>query len=288
MVAGLDGLANEFDLAAERERKPRRVEMETEYVHYAMTGARQGAETYAITLQFDPIGGDIDRYVCTHLDVSKEGGNSFPIPELQEWGYTFDMRLNGDARGPMFGIPQDRFARLTDGAGSALDFETRYAAYDTFIDFHSVNDTFTRPLPVGKGIQDLKRIGDRAIHPASFIQAQMSFGSEVKPGSTFRNGEVSLELKALSVVDNAPCAVVKYDAGESKLRMILSMADGTDAVAEGGSLYGGEIYIDLVTRSVRKATLDEYMVLETEVKGAPARVQAFTVRHIKIRQAPTT
>ncbi len=116
----------------------------------------------------------------------------------------------------------------------------------------------------------------------------MSFGSEVKPGSIFRNGEVSLELKALSVVDGAPCAVIKYDAGESRLRLILSMADGTDAVAEGGSLYGGEIYIDLVTRCVRKATLDEYMVLETEVKDTPTRVPAFTVRHILIRQVAAT
>lgn len=150
-MAGLDGLANEFDLAAEREREPKRFEMETKYIHYAMNGTRQRAETYTLGLQFDPTDVQVDRYVCTHLDVTKARDVSFTIPELQEWGYTFDIRLNGDARGPMFGIPQDKFARLTDGAGSPLDFETRYAAYDTFIDFHSVNDTFTRPLPIGKG-----------------------------------------------------------------------------------------------------------------------------------------
>ena len=71
-----------------------------------------------------------------------------------------------------------------------------------------------------KSIQDLKSIGDRIVHVASFMAAPVHFGTEVKAGSTFTNGEVSLELTGLSLVDGAPCAVIAYDAGESKLKMI--------------------------------------------------------------------
>ena len=64
------------------------------------------------------------------------------------------------------------------------------------------------------------------MHPASFVEAQMHFGNEIRPGSTFRNGQVTLELVGVSTVEKAVCAMVEYDAGESSLRMIIDLGLG--------------------------------------------------------------
>jgi hypothetical protein len=184
---------------------------------------------------------------------------------------------------PIWGIPQDKFSKLTDG-GKPLPFAIRYASYINFIDFHSINDIFTRPMKwANKGIQDLKEVGKRIIHPTSFITAPVSFGTEVKPGSSFQNGEVTLELKGVSVVDGTPCALVGYDAGESKLKMITRDSTGQESITEGGSQYEGDIYIDLATRWVRRATLDEYQVTETSTQGVPSKTSECTVRHILLQ-----
>ncbi len=69
------------------------------------------------------------------------------------------------------------------------------------------------------------------------------------------------------------------------------MAAGNDIVTEGGSEYIGDIYIDLATRWVRRATLDEFVVTETRLpatgpaagQGQGQKVQSYTVRHLLTR-----
>jgi hypothetical protein len=155
-------------------------------------------------------------------------------------------------------------------------------AYITFIDFHSINDVFSRPMKFGAGIQDLREIGQRIVHPASFIEAPVKFGTEIKSGSSFRNGEVTLEFKGVSVVDGVACALVAYDAGESKLKMIVPVPDDQESVTEGGDHYKGDMYVDLASRWVRKATLDEHLVAETRTPPG-SNTSEHTVRHILIR-----
>jgi hypothetical protein len=272
----LNGLTGPFDLSAARKRETQSFRMETKYVRFLPDGTRRGSETYSLRIRYDPDPHGPDVFTCSDLTVQIDEGSPFTIPELSGWTYTFDPTLTGaDDRGPLWGISQDRFANLTGSFGKPLPFSTRYAAYTTFIDFHSINDVFTRPMPFGKGIQDLREIGQRVVHPASFIEAPIRFLAEVKPGSTFRNGQVTLELKGLSLVDGASCALVGYDAGESTLNMLID-----DTVTQGDSQYKGDIYIDLATRFVRKATLDEFMVAETT--GTSSASAEYTVRHILI------
>jgi hypothetical protein len=275
-----DGLLREltgaFDLSAARKSETQGFQMVTKYERFLPDGTRRGSETYSLTLRCDPSQQGPDVFTCSDLKVQIDEGSPVTIPELRGWSYMFDPTLTGaDNRGPLWGIPQDRFADLTDGLGKPLPFGTRYAAYTTFIDFHSINDVFTRPMPFGMGIQDLRAIGQRVVHPASFIEAPVSFLAEVNPGSTFRNGEVTLELKGLSLVGGSPCALVGYDAGDSKLKMLIE-----DTVTQGDSQYKGDIYIDLATRCVRKATLVECMVAET--KTASSVSAEYTVRNIVI------
>ena len=255
--------------------------METRYVHFGMKGDRERTESYLLSLQYSPKttqSGAVDKYTCSELRFQANDGPSVAIPELANFEYAFNPAMQA----PVWGIPQERFFDLTDGR-RPLPFETRYALYVNFLDFHSFNDIFTRPMPFGNGIQNLKQIGQRAIHPASFIEAPVGFGSEVQTGSSFKNGEISLELKGVSMIDGAPCALVAYDAGESKLRMITQDSEGKRSVTEGGSHYKGDLYVDLTTRWVRKATLDEYQVSQSSSAGDASRTDEYTVRHILLK-----
>ncbi len=279
-------LRGPFDFSFERRRVAQDFRMQTKYVHFQPNGRRVGTESYALNLHYDPKAsqaGNFDQYTVSELQLQTNDSSPVTIPQLRNWTYTFNPTLSGDERGPLWGISQEKFVNLTDDQEKALPFSIRYASYVNFIDFHSFNDIFTRPMKLGKGIQDLKEIGQRIVHPASFIEASVKFVNEIKPGSTFQNGEVSLELKGVSVVDGAPCALVGYDAGDSKVKMIIPDPSGKESVTEGVDQYKGDIYIDLVTLGVRKATLDEHMVQETSTQGSPSRINEYTVRHILLR-----
>jgi len=252
--------------------------MRTDYVHFGLDGKRRKTETYFLNMEYLPktsAAGLVDQYTCSELRFQVNDNQPVAIPELTGLTYVFNMALQS----PVWGIPQEKFWNLTHGQ-NPLPFEIRYALYVNFLDFHSFNDVFTRPMPFGDGIQNLKAIGQRAVHPASFIQAPVGFGSEVQQGSFFKNGEISLELKGVSSIDNAPCALVTYDAGESTLRMITQGSDGKRTLTEGGSHYKGDLYVDLVTRSVRKATLDEYQISQSRPEESTSITDEYTVRHI--------
>jgi hypothetical protein len=143
----------------------------------------------------------------------------------------------------------------------------------------------------GAGIQDLKVIGQSIRHAAAFSEPPVNLGKGIKEGSVYRNGDVRLVFKGLSVVDGAACAVVGYDSGESTLKMIMPVSPDKDIVTEGGSEYIGDIYIDLETRWLRKVTLDEFVVTETKMPASgPAagqaqgqKIQSYTIRHLLTR-----
>ena len=125
--------------------------------------------------------------------------------------------------------------------------------------------------------------GDWIVHVAAFTKAPVNLGTAVKPGSFFRNGEVTLELKGVGLVDGAACAIVGYDSGESTLEMVMATSSGQEALVKGGSEYKGDIYIDLNTLWVRKVTLDEFVVTETKAMNTSTKTNAYTARHILLR-----
>ena len=276
-----------IDLSAERKPEVQCFHMETQFIHLGFDGKRIGTETYMLKLRCIPgplSGKNVDEYTCPEFGLRINDEPVVTIPTLKGWTYVFDRGLSGmDEKGPMFGIPHGKFEDIADSLGNVLPVGIRYAIYNNFIDFHSLNDLFARPLKFGKGIQDLKAIGQRIVHAAAFIEAPVNLGAGIKAGSVFRNGEVTLELKGLSVVDGVPCALVGYDSGESTLKMIMPLALDQEIVTEGGSEYKGDIYIDLETRWVRKVTLDEFVVTETKVTNTPTKIDGYTVRHILLR-----
>lgn len=284
--SNLTQLANDlrgpFDLSAERKREVQNFLMDTKYIHFGMDGKRLRTESYVLNLKCMPKAspsGNLDQYICSQLQLQLNEDPLVDIPELRNWAYIFNpMQV-----APIWGIPQDKFRNISDGQ-KLLPFGIRYAIYVNFIDFHSVNDIFTRPMTwSNKGIQNLNTIGQKTVHPTSFIAAPVNFLDEVKTGSIFQNGEVTLELKAASLVDGVSCALIAYDAGESKLKMVMTDSEGKESVTAGGSIYKGDIHVDLATRWVRKATLDEHQVAETSVQGSSFKLDEYTVRHITLR-----
>jgi hypothetical protein len=207
------------------------------------------------------------------------------IPELAGWSHVFKGTAT-DEKGQVFGIPHSKFENLTTSLGAKVD--ASYFIYNSFIDFHGFNDGFGRPIAEGNGIQDLRTIGQKIVHEAAFIEGPINLGSGIKAGSVFRNGEVKLVFKGISIIDEAACAIVGFDSGESTWRMIKPMSADKDIETVGGSEYLGDLYIDLATRWVRKVTFDEFIPSETRLpalgqEAAGQKIQGYTVRHLLTR-----
>src|SRR5690606_11936873 len=115
---------------------------------------------------------------------------------------------------PMFGIDPTRFEHLVDSTGATVPVDQAYHVYNSFIDFHMFDQVLAAQAS-GNGIEDLRRIGDRIVHEAAYSDVPVQVGNTVKEGSHFRNGEMTLEFKGLSAVDDRPTAIIAYDSGES-------------------------------------------------------------------------
>lgn len=260
--------------------------METRFIHIGFDGKRTGTETYIIKLRCVPAalsGQGGDEYTCREFQLRINDGQAVTIPALQDWTYMFNLGSGKDEKGQVFGIPHNKFEDIADSLGKPLFAPIRYAVYNNFIDFHAFCDVFARPAQDGAGIQDLKKIGQKIVHSSAFTEAPVNLGSGIKAGSFFRNGEVTLELKGVSAVDGAACALVGYDSGESTLKMIMPLGADKEIVTTGASEYMGDIFIDLAMRWVRKVTLDEFVVTETRMPGPMPKMNAYTVRHILMR-----
>jgi len=293
---GLSGLAGPFDLAGPLKPEVRYYVQKTDLVYLGFDGKRTGTASFTVKLRLVPAalsGKDGDEFTVREVVLKSGDGEPETIPELAGWSYIFQDAAGGiDEAGQVFGIPHAKFLGLKTNRGRTLGTIEDYFIYNSFIDFHAFADVFARPTEGGGGIQDLKTIGQSIRHAAAFSEPPVNLGEAIKKGSVFRNGDVRMSFKGVSVVDGAACAVVGYDSGESTLKMIVPMGPDRDVVTEGGSEYIGDIYVDLATRWVRKVTLDEFVVTETRVPamGAAAggagqgqKFQSYTVRHLITR-----
>lgn len=280
-------LAGPFDFSIDRTPDTQYYHMQTQFVHLNFDGKRTGVETYLLRLRCVSAaisGKKLDEYTCQEFGLQLGNGSIVTIPVLRLFTYQFNQMSGVLDKGPMFGIPQEPFLGMKDSVGNQVPPDICYATYNNFVDFHALTDVFTRPMKYIKGIEQLRSIGDKIVHPGAFNEAPVSVTGVVRPGSVFRNGELTLELKAVSLVDNRPCALVNYDSGESTLRMAFIQNKSEDVLMEGGSEYMGDIYIDLASGWVRKVTLNEAVVTQTSTASRPAKIPGYTVRHILLRQ----
>jgi hypothetical protein len=280
-------LRQTFDLAGPRSAQAQFFEMETRVITYAPDGKRINTDVLKLQLKCTPArvtGKEADEYTCLKFTVQFGSGPEVAVPAVTNWTYLFKNTATGlDEEGQMFGIDHARFEKLVDANGQAIPADKAYYVYNAFVDFHGFCNVFAEPTPGGKGIQDLKNLGQKIIHAAAFTEPPVNLGSNIEKGSTFKNGEVTLELKGLSVVDGATCALVGFDSGQSSFQMVVKPMPNMEVRAVGASHYKGDLYIDLATRWVRKATMDELVVAETTVPALPNKVNAVIERETLIR-----
>ncbi len=135
----------------------------------------------------------------------------------------------------------------------------------------------------GKGIQDLKKIGQTIVHAAAFTEPPVNLGDNVSEGSFFKNGEVTLTFKGLSLVNGRSCALLGYDSGESSFKMNLTPAPTLEIQTVGSSHYRGDIFKDLETNWVQRVTMTELVVSETTLPMPPNKLDSVIERIILIR-----
>jgi len=281
-----------FDFSAPRSAQPQLFDMETVVITYAPDGKRVNTDILRLQLKCTPAqatGQNADEYTCLKFGVKLGLGSEVTVPALTNWTYSFKATPSGvDDKGQVFGIDHAKFEKLTDANGQMLPPDKAYYVYNAFIDFHGFCNAFAEPTFGGKGIQDLKKIGDKIVHAAAFTEPPVNLGSNIAKGSTFKNGEVTLELKGLSIVDGAPCAIVAFDSGQSSFQMVINPMPNMEVRSVGASHYKGDIHIDLVTRWPRKVTMDELVVAESTVPTLPNPVNTVIERNTVIRNVTTT
>jgi len=280
-------LRQTFDFAGARSPQPQLFDMETIVITYAPDGKRVNTDVLRLQLKCTParaIGKDADEYTCVRFAVKFGDAAEVTVPALADWTYPFKTTATGvDEKGQVFGIDHAKFEKLVDANGQPLPVDKAYYVYNAFIDFHGFCNVFAEPTTGGKGIQDLKSIGDKIIHAAAFTEPPVNLGSGIKEGSTFKNGEVTLEFKGLSIVDGAACAIVAFDSGQSSFQMLMNPVPNMEVRAVGASHYKGDIHIDLATRWPRKVTMDELVVAESTVPGLSNKISTVIERNTIIR-----
>ncbi len=283
-------LRQTFDFAGARSPQPQLFDMETVVISYGPDGKIVNTDILRLQLKCMPArvtGKDADEYTCIRFAVKFGDSPEVTVPAMANWTYLFKATGSGmDEKGQVFGIDHAKFEKLLDSNGQPLPIGKAYYVYNAFIDFHGFCNAFAEPTTGGKGIQDLKRIGDKIVHAAAFTEPPVNLGSGIAKGSTFKNGEVTLELKGLSVVDEAACAVVTYDSGQSSFQMLMNPMPNMEVRSVGASHYKGDIYIDLATHWPRKVTMDELVVAESTMPALSNKISTVIERNTIIRGAP--
>jgi hypothetical protein len=277
-------LTQQYNLVPQHSKDTQYFEMESRLQNHALDGTRLGLDIYHLYLRCvpspDPAKGD--EYTCLKFTVQINNAPEVSVPSLKNWKYLFLLRPDAkNDEGEVLGIPHSKFDNITDEKGNTIPMGNAYHVYNAFIDFHSMN-VFSENSGAGNGAQNLKFVGDKIIHAASFSQPPVDLGGTVAKGSYFKNGEVTLLFKGLSLVNNKTCALMEYDSGESSFFMKMNPMPNMEVVTKGSSHYWGDIYKDLVTGWIQKATLHEMVVSETNVPSM-SKINSVIERNISIK-----
>lgn len=281
----LDNLNKEFNLAGAHSPQPQYFMMESKLIIYALDGKRLGTDIYRLRLKCVPAqlaktAGD--EYTCSRFTVQQGGAAETAIPALANWAYVF-KGPEPDEKGQVLGIDHSKFVNLVDAEGKALPTDKTYHVYNAFIDFHAFCNVFADPTPSGNGIQHLKKIGQKIVHTAAFSEPPVNLGENIAAGSSFKNGEITLEFKGVSLMNGKSCALLAYDSGESSFKMLMKLTPEMEIRTIGSSHYFGDIYKALATNWVQKVTMTELVVSETTLPMPPNKVNNVIERNIVIR-----
>ena len=205
-------LTQEYDLGKERSLGPQYYQMNVEIITRASDGSRAKVETYIMRLSGKPgnlSAGIADRWTCAWFALKLGDSSEVTIPAMKGWTYDFNREIGIDEHGQVMGISHTKFESLMDNKGKKLDPLVGYQVYNQFVQFHAYVDQFATPdLEGGKGIQDLKSIGDRIVFDEFSEDLPLAVGLIIKEGSIYKAGDETLDFKGLSIVGGKPCALL--------------------------------------------------------------------------------
>ena len=196
-------LRQTFDFTVARSPQPQRFDMETVVLTYAPDGKRVNTDVLKLQLKCMPAratGKDADEYTCIRFAVKFGNAPEVTVPAITDWTYSYKVTATGmDEKGQVFGIDHAKFEKLLDSNGQPLPVDKAYYVYNAFIDFHGFCNVFAEPTTGGKGIQDLKRIGDKIVHAAAFRPTVFDHGDLIT--LVFDNGIRMVFTLCTSLVD---------------------------------------------------------------------------------------
>ncbi len=260
--AGESFLSQEYDLVGERSAETQYYHMERIIVVRADDGTRQSVERYNLRLMVEPddqSAVENAKYTCVELTMQKDDGPEVTIPALEGWSHEMERGGGIDEQGLLFGVPDVKFQGLTDSNGEILEPIVAYQIKDVFVGFHSFT-VFADPAKEGKGIQDLRRIGDKITSASAGVE------TSILEGSTFKNGEITLEFKGVSIVGGAATAILHVDSGDGSFIMAFSH-EGMEVKTVGGTHYWADIYLDLASKWVKKSEVIVVDMTKTTTGG---------------------
>jgi hypothetical protein len=273
-ISGPDALLREYDLVGERKQEPHYYEIQTELATHSSKGKVKSVDTYREFLRVEPgnrSAGEPDRFICGRFYVQRGDGPEVTIPSLEGFSYEVNKEVldknDLDEHGQLYAIPEEKFEGLTEHTGEKLPFEVGYQVYSAFFYYHSYVD-YAEPTSEGKGVQSLKRIGDKIVHNGSFVESPLP-GKLARESSIWKYGEITLEFKGLGVVDGQPCAILGFDSGVCTWSMPMTYMPIMNLKTTGVSNYHGDIYLDLNSYWVRKVEMVLSEITNTTMWGIP-------------------
>jgi hypothetical protein len=257
-------LNTSYDLGIERAKQPQEFIMQSQVWKMGPDGKRVDTTIYTVHLRSTPVT-DGDEFTCVRFTLRIGNKNEISIPSLAGWKYVYRRTGNyKDEKDQVLGIDHAPFENLKDSAGKPLSAENSYMVYNVFVDFHTMF-VFADKTPAGKGVQDLHQVGDKIVHFAAYSTPAVNLGKMIKPGSVFKNGEITLEFKGLGIINKKSCALLGYDSGVSSFTMLMQYTPTMEVNTNGSSHYWGDIYKDLQSGWIQHATLHEIVVSQTTV-----------------------
>lgn len=272
-MSGLQVLGQDYDLAGKRSTETHYYLVQTEVLIRKPNGKRKSIDTFRLHLIVEPgnqSSGEADKFTCTRFTVQSADGPEVMIPSLSGWSYEVNKQLLDDQaldeHGQLYAIPEKKFKVLINTTGKKLSFDTAYQVYSAFVYYHSYI-AFAEPIE-GKGIQDLKKIGDKIVLEHSFSEDPIP-GELAAKGSVYKSGEETMEFKGLSVVDDVPCAMLGVDWGECYLTMYIMPMPLMKVKIAGGSHCQFDIYLDLKSYWVKQLTMTLSEMTQVSIFGLP-------------------
>ncbi|MGN6249950.1 MAG: hypothetical protein ACTHNG_16475 [Ginsengibacter sp.] len=259
--------------------------MKSRLVKISPDGSTASTDVYRLDLRCipaNPSSGKSDEFTCLKFTIQQNDSAEKTIPSLSNWHFRVQLKHDSKtANQPLFGIDQSKFENLVDETGKEVPVDIQFHIYNAFVDFYSMS-VFSEKTDSGKGIQDLKHVGGKIIHSASYTQPAEDLGSRIAKGSYFKNGEITLEFKGLGNVNHKTCAILGYDSGASSFVMITKPMPNMEVKTHGSSHYFGDIYKDLKGGWIQKASLHEFVVSQTQVPGMTNKINGVVERTITI------